>query len=167
MPDIICPLYELPDYRDLLEKLAEQNIVIRPARPWDREPLRKFISERFSQGWVDETLLGLNHTPSTSLIALKDNKIIGFAGYECSARGFFGPTGVDTSCRGLGVGKALFYEAMKGLRDLGYVYAIIGAAGPVDFYLKSMKGMVLPAEWKTIYTDSMGATPIEKQAPKE
>ncbi|HEY3297657.1 MAG TPA: GNAT family N-acetyltransferase [Armatimonadota bacterium] len=166
MHDIICPLYEIPDYSDLMKQLASENIVIRSSRPWEREALCTFISERFGQGWVDETSVGLTRQPVSVIVALKDNKIIGFAAYEVSARGFFGPTGVDEAFRGLGVGKALFYEAMTGLKSLGYVYGIIGASGPVNFYLKAMKGMVLPEDWKNVYTGATGAVAVECR-PKE
>ena len=50
------------------------------------------------------------------------------------AQGFFGPTGVEQTERGNGIGKALLMESLWGLRELGYVYGIIGGAGPVEFY---------------------------------
>ncbi len=53
-------------------------------------------------------------------------------------KGFFGPTGVDESARGKGIGHALLLKTLLDMRDQGYGYAIIGGAGPVDFYQRSV-----------------------------
>ena len=164
MPDIICPLFELPDYSGLIDQLASEGITIRAARPWEREALRTFVTERWDIGWADEASLGLARVPVSILLALKENKIIGFSAYEVSAPAYFGPTGVDTAFRGLGVGKALLYRAMDGLRELGYVYGFVGSPGPTDFYLKAMKGMSLPADWKNIYTGATRISAVECQS---
>jgi hypothetical protein len=55
--------------------------------------------------------------------------------------------------RGKGVGKALLFECLHGLRELGYVYGIIGHAGPVDFYKKTVGAVVVPDSDPGIYTD--------------
>ena len=57
---------------------------------------------------------------------------------ESTARGVFGPTGVMKSARGQGIGLALLLRAMEDLRDRGYVYGIIGGAGPKEFYEKAV-----------------------------
>ena len=40
-----------------------------------------------------------------------------------------------------------------GLREMGYVYAIIGAAGPVRFYQKTVGAIIIPDSEPGIYTD--------------
>jgi len=152
MPDIICPLFNLPDHRPLIQQLAEQGIVIRHARPWERTAVYDFVTAQFSQGWADEVVRGFNNNPVTILLALKDKEIVGFSAYEVTARAYFGPTGVTGEHRHQGIGKAVFLAAMYGLRELGYVYGIIGAPGPVDFYLNAAPGLRLPAEWTNIYS---------------
>ena len=52
--------------------------------------------------------------------------------------GFFGPTGVDESVRGQGVGEALLFATLRGMREAGYAYAVIGDPGPVEFYMKRL-----------------------------
>ena len=79
--------------------------------------------------------------------------MVGFAGYECTRRGFFGPTGVIPAAQGKGIGKALLLASLTALREMGYVYAIIGAAGPVDFYQKAVGAIVIPDSEPGIYTD--------------
>jgi hypothetical protein len=63
---------------------------------------------------------------------------VGFACYDVTCRGYFGPTGVLESERGKGIGTHRLIRPLSGLRELGYAYAIIGAAGPVDFYAKTL-----------------------------
>src|SRR5437588_10362562 len=91
--------------------------------------------------------------PVTVLIATRDQRVIGFAAYECTRKAFFGPTGVAETERGRGIGKALLIAALWGLRELGYVYGIIGAAGPVEFYQEAVGATVIPESEPGIYID--------------
>lgn len=161
MPDIICPLFDLPSSEQLLKQLSNDGITVRPARPWERTRLSDFISENFYQTWADETLDAFSKSPITTIIALDGDKIVGFASYNVTAPGYFGPTGVDKAYRGLGIGKAILFEALHGLRQLGYVYGFIGAPGPVDFYVKNLKCMLLPKDWTTIYTSTQSITQFQ------
>ena len=70
--------------------------------------------------------------------------MIGFAACECTRKAFFGPTGVAEDERGRGVGKALLVASLWGLRKLGYVYGIIGRAGPVEFYREAVGAIAIP-----------------------
>jgi GNAT superfamily N-acetyltransferase len=79
--------------------------------------------------------------------------VIGFAGYECTRKAFFGPTGVIENERGHGIGTALLIASLWGLRELGYVYAIIGRAGPQDFYERAVDAVVIPDSEPGIYVD--------------
>jgi len=79
--------------------------------------------------------------------------VIGFAGYECTRKAFFGPTGVTKKERGRGIGTALLIASLWGLRELGYVYAIIGSAGPADFYQRTVGATVIPDSDPGIYVD--------------
>ena len=51
--------------------------------------------------------------------------MIGFAAYETTRRGFFGPTGVAPSERGKHIGKALLLASLWGLREMGYAQAVV------------------------------------------
>jgi len=138
MPDMLCSLVDLPPIAPLLEELRARGVTIRRPNPWEATPLRTFITTHFTVGWADEAAVCFHHQPVTGFVAHANGAIIGFSVYECSRRNYFGPTGVDPAWRGAGVGKALFLAALAGLRELGYTYAIIGDAGPVDFYRKSV-----------------------------
>lgn len=152
MADLICPLYDTPKHQNLLDELVRDGITIRSARAWENAPLSEFIHRHFGQRWADETARAFMSTPITVIIALHEKAIVGFAAYEVTARTYFGPTGVDEAYRNRGIGKALLYEALDGLKNLGYVYGIIGSPGPIDFYTKATKCLLLPSDWTTIYT---------------
>ena len=75
-------------------------------------------------------------------IAVRDGKqpeMLGFACYDATVKGFFGPTGVSESCRGMGIGNALLQACLHGMRDYGYGYAIVPAAPRAyEFYKKCL-----------------------------
>src|SRR5207253_206348 len=114
---------------------------------------REFIKDNFSVAWADEVSVGFANKPVSVVIATRDRRVIGFAGYECTRKAFFGPTGVATDERGKGIGTALLIASLWGLRELGYVYAIIGAAGPTDFYERAVGAIIIPDSEPGIYTD--------------
>jgi len=97
--------------------------------------------------------VGFANKPVTVVIATRQGQVIGFAGYECTRKAFFGPTGVAEGERGSGIGTALLIASLWGLRELGYVYGIIGGAGPVAFYEGAIGAIVIPDSEPGIYTD--------------
>ena len=149
MPDLLVNLLALPP----LESLSNEGITIRRAQPFENTPVRQFIEKNFSVAWADEVSAGFAKQPVTVFIATRDARVIGFAGYECTRKAFFGPTGVVESERGHGIGKALLIASLYGLRELGYVYGIIGAAGPIDFYRDAVGAIEIPGSEPGIYTD--------------
>jgi len=149
MPDLLVNLLKLPERKTL----TQPGINIRRAQPFEITRLREFIRHNFSSAWADEVSVGFANKPVTVFIATRDGRVIGFAGYECTRKAFFGPTGVVESERGRGIGKVLLLESLWGLRELGYVYGIIGAAGPVEFYQQTVGAIVIPDSEPGIYTD--------------
>jgi GNAT superfamily N-acetyltransferase len=141
-----------------LEDTSTQGFIVRHAQPWDLTPVRRFVAENFSPKWADEMSVGFARQPISVYIATIDRELAGFAAYECTRRGFFGPTGVLQSARGKGIGKALLLASLWSLRELGYVYAIIGAAGPVRFYQKTVGAIIIPDSEPGIYTDALKTT---------
>jgi GNAT superfamily N-acetyltransferase len=149
MPDLLVNLLKLPS----LQSPPDQAINIRRAQPFEITPVRDFIEKNFSVAWADEILVGFAHQPVTVYIATRNARVIGFAGYECTRKAFFGPTGVAEDERGKGIGRALLIASLWSLRELGYVYAIIGAAGPVKFYQEAVGAIAIPDSDPGIYTD--------------
>src|SRR4030095_10007950 len=153
MPDLLVNLLKLPPLDALIRELSAQGFNIRRAQPFELTHVRQFVEEEFSIAWADEVSVGFVYKPVSVYIATRDARVIGFAGYECTRRSFFGPTGVVEGERGRGIGKALLIASLWGLRDLGYVYAIIGGAGPVKFYHETVGAIVIPDSEPGIYTD--------------
>jgi len=153
MPDMLVNLLKLPPLQPLIDEMKAAGVNIRRAQPFEVTPVRQFIEQNFSVAWADEVSVGFAHKPVTAYIATRDRHVIGFAGYECTRKAFFGPTGVAESERGRGVGKALLIAALWGLRELGYVYGIIGHAGPVEFYQEAVGAIVIPDSDPGIYED--------------
>jgi len=60
---------------------------------------------------------------------------------------------VVNSMQGRGIGKALLLASLWGLREMGYVYGIIGRAGPVEFYEQAVGAIVIPDSDPGIYTN--------------
>jgi len=149
MPDMLVRLLKLPS----LDRLNDESVNIRRAQPFEITPVRDFIEQNFSVAWADEISVGFANQPVSVVIATRAAKVIGFAGYECTRKAFFGPAGVSESERGRGIGTALLIASLWGLRELGYVYAVIGAAGPTDFYQRTVGAMVIPDSDPGIYVD--------------
>ena len=158
MPDMLVKLYELPDTAALYKRLESEGIkIMRPMTP-NKSKVTGWVHEHFGDtrpGWADEISTAFSRFPVSCFIAYNETekKIIGFAGYDCTCRGFFGPMGVDAAERKNGVGGALFLRCMEAMREEGYGYAIIGSAGPTDFYNKMSGATIIEDSVPGIYKD--------------
>src|SRR5262249_21454238 len=126
---------------------------IRRAQPFEFTRVRNFVAENFSRSWADEISVGFARQPISVFVATIDREPAGFAAYECTRRGFFGPTGVVAGAQRKGIGKALLLASLEALREMGYAYAIIGGVGPVRFYQKTVGAIIIPDSEPGIYTD--------------
>jgi GNAT superfamily N-acetyltransferase len=145
MADLLVNLLKLPTF--------DEDSRVRRAQPFELTPVRRFVETNFSRSWADEISVGFARQPVSVFVATIERELVGFAAYECTRRGFFGPTGVLPAARSQGLGKALLLASLSALREMGYVYAIIGAAGPVHFYQKTVGAIVIPDSEPGIYTD--------------
>ena len=150
MSDLLVNLLRLP-----LPESTPTEFNVRRAQPFELSAVRAFVETNFSTAWADEISVGFARQPITVFIATIEGELVGFAAYECTRRAFFGPTGVAEAARGKGIGKALLLASLWGLREMGYVYAIIGAAGPVDFYQKTVGAIIIPDSEPGIYADGL------------
>ena len=153
MIDMLVRLYDLPDSREIYEKVAADGVTLRRARAFEKHTVAEFARANFSPKWVSEVEVAMSRQPIACFIATRDKKILGFACYETTQRGFFGPTGVSESARGLGLGKALLFKSLEGLRELGYAYGIIGGVGPKEFYAKTCGAIEIPGSDPGTYSD--------------
>jgi len=151
MPDMLVKLYDLPDSTPMMEEMRKAGIEIRHPIPPEKHIVVNWVRREFGQGWASECEVSFIHQPVSCFIAIEKGEIVGFACYDATCRDFFGPTGVKESCRGRGIGKALLLASMEAMRAMGYAYAIIGGAGPVSFYEKSVGAVVIDGSVPGIY----------------
>ncbi|MDR9806994.1 GNAT family N-acetyltransferase [Rhizobium hidalgonense] len=159
MPDLLVSLYST-ELADLKQKAADAGISVRPALPPELHLVTGWVRERFSQNWASEVTVAFSRQPVACLISVEGGRLLGFACYDTTARGFFGPTGVDPEMRGRGIGVALFSACLLTMKALGHAYAFIGDAGPVDFYAKTAGAITIPAPDRGIYEGMLRSTPI-------
>jgi len=145
--DMLVPLLALPPVEPHLERMKEQGIVVRRPKVWEGPWVREFITSHFLSIWAEEASVAFANKPISQFIALDGAKIVGFAAYECTYRGLFGPTGVDPACRNRGIAAALLLKCLWSMREMGYIYAIIGLAGPREFFEKSCGAIAVPDDW--------------------
>ncbi len=120
----------------LESKLAKQGFTIRRLEHEDEQTFYEWMLGTWSQNWTTEACNSLKNAPVTTFIALdsRDN-IRGFATYDVTLfRGGFGPTGVEASLRGLGIGKVLFLRCLQDMKTRGYSRCEIAWVGPISFY---------------------------------
>jgi predicted N-acetyltransferase YhbS len=151
MPDMLVRLYDLPDSTSHYQRASNAGFTIRRADPWDRDRMRHFVKEQFGPLWAVEANRAFTHTPITAYLATKGGEIAGFAAYECTRRGYFGPTGVREDLRGNGLGAALLFRCLESMCEMGYAYAVIGGVGPAEFYEKICGAFVIPGSEVGVY----------------
>lgn len=143
--DMLVNLQHLPEYEPL------NGIMIERVLPPDRHRVLSWVQEQFGESWESECAVALSAQPNTCFIAKKDGACIGFACYDATARGFFGPIGVAEDARKSGVGRALLIRCLLAMREAGYGYAVIGWCD----------------EAARFYERSVGAVPIPDSDPKD
>lgn len=137
--DMIANLTTLP------ENQIPQGVSLKRAIACDRSRILAFVRLHFGRQWADEAEYALNREPQSCFIATEADKLIGFACYDATAKGFFGPTGVAGGRRGRGVGRALLIRTLEAMREAGYGYAIIGAVDDAGgFYEKTLGAHFIP-----------------------
>lgn len=155
MPDMLVNLFQLPEWQQREENLKKEGIKIKRAIPPEKARVSAWIEEQFQKAWSSEAEVAFAKSPLTIFVAYKQDQILGFACYDTTARGFFGPTGVSKEARGRGIGTVLLLKSLAALKESGYAYAIIGDAGPVEYYKKICNALVIENSKDGIYQDML------------
>lgn len=151
MADLLVKLYGLPESGGLYSQLAKKGIEIKRAIGPEKQAVVAWVLANFSKAWASEADVAFSQAPPAIFVAVKDKAVIGFACYDSTAKGFFGPIGVDQNGRAGGLGKALLIRTLEAMREAGYGYAIIGWAGPVDFFKKIVGAVVIEGSEPGVY----------------
>jgi hypothetical protein len=151
MPDMLIKLYDLIDDWSFVAQQKERGITIRKPIGPEKNLVVKWVSEHFSPGWAAETDVATANIPRSCFVALKASKLLGFACYDATALGYFGPIGVEKSKRGQRTGKALLHACLHDMKLKGYGYAIVGDVNDPEFYQKTVGAIEIPASSPGIY----------------
>lgn len=151
MTDMLVKLYDLAPLHPFLERQREQGIKIRRAIVPEKHLITAWVKDHFSEYWHSETEVAFSRQPVSCFIATAEKQLIGFACYDTTALGFFGPTGVGEVARGKGTGGALLMTCLHDMHNKGYGYGIIGGVGPVGFYEKICGATVIPDSTPSVY----------------
>ena len=147
MPDLLVNLLKLPATR---RSARIQRRRAQPLRYLASAGLWRKIFPRAGQT-RSRSVLRDNRSPF--YIATIDREIAGFAAYECTRRGFFGPTGVVDSARGKGIGKALLLASLWGAARDGVRLRHHRRRGSGRFYQKTVGAIIIPDSEPGIYVD--------------
>ena len=153
MADMLVKLYDLDFSDPVFDRLAAEGFVIKRAIAPEKGAVVNWVHEKFGLHWASECDCAFRTSPACCYVAIRGKEIAGFACFDVTGKSFFGPTGVDESFRGKGIGKALLLKSMEGLWNLGYAYGIIGDAGPVEFYQKNCRAVPIEGSTPGIYAN--------------
>lgn len=152
--DMLVRLYDMPDERPAAKEAARKGVEIRRAMAYEKAAVLGWVETCFGQsarGWVSECDIAFRHLPISCFIAVHERELTGFVCYDSTLKGFLGPIGVASSWQGTGIGKALLLAALHAMRMEGYGYAIVGAAGPTEFFRNVVGAIEIPASEPGIY----------------
>jgi GNAT superfamily N-acetyltransferase len=156
MTDMLVKLYNLQESLSASSAFIPPDIRIRKPIGAEKSMIVGWVRDNFGEFWASEMDVTFSRSPVSCYIAQQDRKLIGFACYDASALGYFGPTGVDETFRGKGIGKALLVACLTEMKLKGYGYAIIGWVGPQEFYEKAVGAMAIPDSTPGIWRDWLG-----------
>jgi GNAT superfamily N-acetyltransferase len=130
---MLVRLYALPQAGPALAAAAGHGVGVRRALVLERPRVLDWVAKAYPS-WAAETEAAFARQPVSCMIAVRDGRIVGFACYDALFRDVFGPMAVAEEARGLGIGRALLLAVLHALKEQGYAYAVIGGAGPAEFY---------------------------------
>ncbi|UCD79704.1 MAG: GNAT family N-acetyltransferase [Desulfobacterales bacterium] len=151
MPDMLIKLYDLEDDWSFMAKQKERGTTIRKPIGPEVDFIVSWVSDQFGAGWAAETDLAMSNRPRSCFAAVKDSMIIGFACYDATALGFFGPIGVAPSHRRKGTGTALMTACLLDMKLKGYGYAVVGGVTDTEYYIKTAQAVEIPDSTPGIY----------------
>jgi GNAT superfamily N-acetyltransferase len=159
--DLLVPLYNLNGVSERIDRVGKHGVTVRLAMAYERDVILDWVRQSFDKDgscWAGECEVALSRVPASCHIATRDGELLGFACFDATAKGMFGPTGTDEKARGLGVGAALLVASLATMHQAGYAYAVIGGVGEhvKGFYQKVVAAVEIADSEPGIYRDRIG-----------
>ena len=101
---MLVKLYELGDDWQFIAEQKSRGITIRKPIGPEKHLVVQWVADNFGSAWAGEIGVAFANRPLTCFMAVKNDTIVGFACYDATALGFFGPVGVDRLHRQKGGG---------------------------------------------------------------
>ncbi|MDR7857869.1 GNAT family N-acetyltransferase [Tissierella sp.] len=149
--DLIISIIASP--RDMVVNLngeltinCTEDISIRKVTKNNKDAVSEFVLKNFYERWAKTIDYGLGLEDIPIYIAMKDDNIVGFAGYNISKqrKGYFGPLGVLKTYRDRKIGQALLNACLIDMKELGHETCIIGNGSSIEFYEKACGARIIP-----------------------
>ena len=150
---MLVRLYDIPESAPGVRALHAAGIEVRRALAPERHVVVSWVRKHFGEGWASECEVSFGRLPIACFRAQRGQDVLGFACYDATAKAFFGPTGVLEKERKQGIGTALLLASLHAMAAEGYAYAIIGGAGPADFYAKAVGAVTIAGSTPGIYAN--------------
>lgn len=155
---MLVKLYELDDDWQFIVGQKKRGITIRKPIGPEKHVLVQWVSDNFGLAWASETEAAFGNSPRSCFVAIKQAALVGFACFDATALGFFGPVGVDRLHRKKGTGTALLMACLLDMKLKGYGYAVIGAVKETGFYKDSVGAQEIPGSTPGLYRTWVGKT---------
>ena len=155
MPDLLVKLYELPDAGSTQSSAWPDGVHIRVAMAYEKGAVVEWVQEHFGPAWASECDVAFANRPISCHIATRTGAILGFACYDSTCRGFFGPIGLVESMRGQGIGRALLLSCLHAMAAIGYGYAVVGGVQDVQYYARAVGAIEIPGSVPGVYRDRL------------
>jgi len=142
--DMLVKLYALEDDWGFRAKQEKAGITIRKPMGPEKHLVVEWVTELFGNSWGSEVDMAMTNRPVSCFFALRNDMIVGFACYDATALGCFGPIGVEEAFRDRKIGKALLLACLLDMKNNGYKYVVIGAVGEPVFFKKTVDALEIP-----------------------
>lgn len=145
MGDLLVKLFELEnDWKVVQDQKEANGVVIRKPIGPERDLVIDWVRKQFGDAWASEAGVAISNRPVSCFVAIIESGFAGFACYDATGLGYFGPLGVREEFRKRGIGRALLTACLLDMKLKGYGYAIIGAVGQTELYKKSFSAIEIP-----------------------
>lgn len=167
---MLVKLYALPELAPVLAEQKAKGVEIRQAHADEKHTIADWVRRHINPNWARGCEVALEQRPPTCCIAfekdaahvptdnpydLPSETLLGFAVYDVVAKGIFGPVGVREDRQDAGIGTALLLTCLYRMKAEGYAYAVIGWAGPVEWYRRTIGATVIEDSEPGVFRGSL------------